>query len=101
LSAKDHGFARYTYFHDVESPVTPLPDGSGVITGTILSTGNVIGVSRTLGQQYVANETHSFGSRTVNEARFGYTRRALNRLGTQLADTASNSLGIPGIPTNA
>ena len=101
LSARDHGFARYTYFHDVEQPVTPLPDGSGIISGTILSTGNVIGVSRTLGQQYVANETHSFNARTVNEARFGYTRRALNRLGATLPNTASASLGIPGIPTNA
>jgi hypothetical protein len=101
LSPNDHGFARYTYFHDVEEPVTPLPEGSGVITGTILSTGNVIGLSRTLGQQYVANETHSFNARTVNEARFGYTRRALNRSGALLSGTASASLGIPGIPTNA
>jgi Carboxypeptidase regulatory-like domain/TonB dependent receptor len=101
LSANDHGFARYTYFHDVEEPVTPLPEGSGVITGTILSTGNVIGLSRTLGQQYVSNETHSFDARMVNEARFGYTRRALNRSGAFLPGTASAVLGIPGIPTNA
>jgi hypothetical protein len=100
LSSRDHGFVRYTYFHDVEEPVTPLPEGSGIITGTILSTGNVIGRSRTLGQQYVANETHSFNARTVNEARFGYTRRALSRLGPLLPGTASDTLGIPGIPTN-
>jgi hypothetical protein len=101
ITANDHGFARYTYFHDVEQPVFPLPDGSGTITGTILSTGNVIGLSRTLGQQYVANETHSFNARTVNEARFGYTRRALSRGGALLPGTASATLGIPGIPTNA
>ncbi|MDE1176406.1 MAG: TonB-dependent receptor [Edaphobacter sp.] len=101
ITENDHAFARYTYFHDVEQPVTPLPDGSGAITGTILSTGNVIGLSRTLGQQYVANETHSFNPRTVNEVRFGYTRRALGRLGAQLNNTASAALGIPGIPTNA
>jgi hypothetical protein len=101
LSERDHAFARYTYFHDVEKPVTPLPDGSGVISGTILSTGNVTGLSRTLGQQYVANETHSFNPRTVNEARFGYTRRALNRAGVAVAGSASAELGIPGIPSNA
>ena len=101
ITTNDHGFARYTYFHDVEQPVYPLPDGSGTITGTILSTGNVIGLSRTLGQQYVANETHSFNARTVNEARFGYTRRALSRSGPLLQGTASATLGIPGIPTNA
>jgi hypothetical protein len=101
LSANDHGFARYTYFHDIEQPVTPLPDGSGVISGTILSTGNVTGLSRTLGQQYVANETHNFNARTVNEARFGYTRRALSRWGASLDGSASSSLGIPGTPSNA
>jgi len=101
LSERDHGFARYTYFHDVEEPVTPLPDGSGVISGTTLSTGNVIGLSRTLGQQYVANETHNFNARTVNEARFGYTRRALGRSGVVLPGSASDILGIPGIPSNA
>lgn len=101
LSANDRGFARYTYFHDVEQPVTPLPDGSGVINGTILSTGNVTGLSRTLGQQYVANETHSFNARTVNEARFGYTRRALSRWGASVEGAASGALGIPGIPSNA
>ncbi|HEU4635094.1 MAG TPA: carboxypeptidase regulatory-like domain-containing protein, partial [Edaphobacter sp.] len=101
LSASDHGFARYTYFHDVEQPVTPLPDGSGIISGTILSTGNVTGLSRTLGQQYVTNETHSFNARTVNEARFGYTRRALSRWGASVEGAASGALGIPGIPSNA
>jgi hypothetical protein len=101
ITNRDHAFARYTYFHDVEQPVTPLPDGSGVISGTILSTGNVTGLSRTLGQQYVANEIHSFSPQTVNEARFGYTRRSLGRSGALLPTTASSALGIPGIPTNA
>lgn len=101
LTTKDHAFARYTYFHDVEQPVTPFPDGSGVISGTILSTGNVTGLSRTLGQQYVANEIHSFNPRTFNEARFGYTRRALSRWGASVTGSASGVLGIPGIPSNA
>lgn len=101
ITDRDHAFARYTYFHDVEQPVYPLPEGSGVISGTILSTGNVTGLSRTLGQQYVANEIHNFNLRTVNEARFGYTRRALGRSGALLPSPASSALGIPGIPTNA
>jgi len=63
--------------------------------------GNVTGLSRTLGQQYVANETHSFNARTVNEARFGYTRRALGGAGVVLPGSASETLGIPGIPSNA
>ena len=101
LGGHDRAFARYTYFHDVENPVYPLPGGSGAITGTIANTGNVIGLSNTLGQQIVGNETHTFGARTLNEARFGYTRRSLVRSGPTLANTASAALGIPGIPTNA
>jgi type II secretory pathway pseudopilin PulG len=97
----DRAFARYTYFHDVENPVYPLPGGSGAITGSIANTGNVIGLSDTLGQQIVGNEVHLFGPRTLNEARFGYTRRSLARTGPTLGNTASNALGIPGIPTNA
>ena len=98
---RDRAFVRYTYFHDVENPVYPLLSGSGAITGSVANTGNVIGLSNTLGQQVVANEVHTFGTATLNEARFGYTRRALTRNGPTLGSTASSALGIPGIPTNA
>ncbi len=47
----DHAFARYTYYNEVEQPVTPFPDGSGAITGSVLGTGNVTGLSNVLGQQ--------------------------------------------------
>lgn len=101
IGQADRAFVRYSYFHDVEQPVTPLPDGSGSITGTTLGTGNVPGLSDVLGQQVVLNETHTFGSQMLNDFRLGYTRRTNNIAGTSLADTASAALGIPGIPTNA
>jgi len=101
IGPADRAFVRYSYFHDVEQPVTPLPDGSGAITGTTLGTGNVPGLSDVLGQQTVLNETHSFGSSMLNDFRLGYTRRSNHIVGTSLADTASAALGIPGIPTNA
>ena len=41
----DRAFARYTYYHEVEQPATPLPDGSGVITGSVLGAGNVSGLT--------------------------------------------------------
>jgi hypothetical protein len=91
-------FGRYSYFNDVESP---LPDGSGAITGSVLGTGGVAGLSNVLGQQAVANETHVFTARLLNDLRLGYTRRGNTMEGATLADTASSALGIPGIPTNA
>jgi hypothetical protein len=97
----DMAFGRYTYFSDVEEPVTPLPDGSGAISGSVLGTGNVAGLSNVLGQQAVANETHVFSAHLLNDLRLGYTRRGNTIEGTTLGDTASSALGIPGIPTNA
>jgi len=98
---QDLAFGRYSYFSDVESPVTPLPDGSGAIAGSVLGTGNVAGLSNVLGQQAVADETHVFSPRFLNDLRLGYTRRGNTINGATLGDTASSALGIPGIPTNA
>jgi hypothetical protein len=98
---KDRAFGRYSYFSDVEEPVTPLPDGSGVITGSVLGTGGVIGLSNVLGQQAVFNETHTFSANLLNDFRLGYTRRGNTISGPILGETASAALGIPGIPTNA
>ena len=97
----DRAFGRYSYFSDVEQPVTPLPDGSGAVTGSVIGTGGVVGLSHVLGQQAVFNEAHTFSAHLVNDLRLGYTRRGNNIVGPTLADTASNALGIPGIPTNA
>ena len=36
---KDRAFGRYSYFSDVEQPVTPFPDGSGAVTGSVIGTG--------------------------------------------------------------
>lgn len=98
---RDHAFARYTYYNEVEQPVTPFPDGSGAITGSVLGTGNVTGLSNVLGQQAVLNETHTFTTHLLNDARVGYTRRANYLSGNTVSTTASTALGIPGIPTNA
>jgi hypothetical protein len=101
LTANDLAFVRYSYFNDVEQPATFLPAASGAITGTILGTGNVTGLSNVLGQQVVANETHTFGGRMLNDLRAGYTRRSNNIAGVKLGSSPSSALGIPGIPTNA
>jgi hypothetical protein len=97
----DRAFARYSYFSEVEQPITFLPDGSGTSVGSVLGTGNVAGLTNVLGQQVVLNETHTFTSNLLNDARLGYTRRGNSQVGAQLSGTASTALGIPGIPTNA
>lgn len=98
---RDRAFARYSYYAEVENPVTPLPDGSGLVTGTVIGTGNVAGLTDVLGQQIVFNETHTFSPSVVNDFRIGYTRRGNTQSGATVNGTASNALGIPGIPTNA
>ena len=101
LHQHDRAFLRYSYFNDVEQPVSPLPDGSGAITGSIIGAGNVAGLSSVLGQQVVLGETHTFTDRMLNDLRLGYTRRGNTIHGATLTSTASPALGIPGIPSNA
>jgi Carboxypeptidase regulatory-like domain len=101
IGRRDHAFGRYSYYNEIEEPVTPLPDGSGVVTGATIGTGGVPGLSSVLGQQAVADETHTFSAHILNNAKLGYTRRGNTIVGPTLGDTASISLGIPGIPTNA
>ena len=101
IRGKDRAFGRYSYFSDVEQPVTPLPDGSGAVTGSVIGTGGVVGLSHVLGQQAVFDETHTFTDHLLNDVHVGYTRRGNTIAGPTLGDTASAALGIPGIPTNA
>ena len=98
---RDRAFGRYSYFSDVELPVTPLPDGSGAVTGSVIGTGGVVGLSHVLGQQAVFDETHTFSPHLLNDFHLGYTRRGNRIAGPTLGDTASAALNIPGIPTNA
>ena len=94
FSDEDQIFGRYSYFHDVDQPVPYLPDGSGNIT-----TG-VIGLTNTLGQQVVGSYLHTFSAKTLNNLRIGYTRRSFQRRGVHLDSSPTNSLNIPGIPSN-
>ena len=96
---RDRVFGRYSYFSDVEQPVTPFPDGSGAVTGSVIGTGGVVGLSHVLGQQAVFDEVHTFSPHLLNDLHLGYTRRGNTIAGPVVASSAA--LGIPGIPTNA
>jgi hypothetical protein len=101
FKSRDRAFGRYSYYNEVEQPVSPLPDGSGVLSGSVIGTGGVLGLSNVTGQQAVLNETHTFSAHLLNDFRAGYTRRSNNITGPYLGNTASAALGIPGIPSNA
>jgi hypothetical protein len=98
---RDRAFVRYSWYHEVEQPATPLPDGSGAISGSVLGAGNVAGLTHITGQQVVLNETHTFTDHVLNNLRLGYTRRGNGQTGTVLNAAASGALGIPDIPDNA
>src|SRR5262249_39962739 len=81
-------FGRYSYFRDDDTPVTPLPDGSG-----LLSSG-VIGHAITRGDGLAAEYDFSPSPTTLNAARFGYTRRGLDQTALQ-----NGNITVPGVPS--
>jgi hypothetical protein len=95
FSDHDQIFGRFSYANDLASPVTPLPDGSGTITTGALA------LTKTPSYSWVANYLHTFNPRLTNEVRFGYTRRSISRRALLLDAPPSESLGLPGIPTNS
>jgi hypothetical protein len=80
FSTRDQVFARYSFATDTTDPVTPLPDGSGLISN------GAIGTTRTRAQSLVANELHTFSPNLLNEVRFGYTRRTVRRRSVAVGD---------------
>src|SRR5499427_6768079 len=93
-SNRDSFFARLSYFRDGFVPVTPLPDGSGVTTGTL-------GPQNTTAWSFASNYQHTFSNNVLNELRIGDTRRTVGRTAAQLTSSASAALSIPGIPAFA
>jgi hypothetical protein len=91
---RDQLFARLTYFRDGFVPVTPLPDGSGVTSGTL-------GPQDTTAWSFASNDQHAFATNLLNELRIGDTRRTVGRTAAQLTTTAGAALSIPGIPATA
>ena len=94
FSTRDQVFGRLSYFRDGFVPVTPLPDGSGVTSGTL-------GPQDTTAWSVASSYQRTFSTSLLNELRVGDTRRKVARTATQLAAGAGAALGIPGIPTNA
>ncbi len=91
---RDQVFGRLTRFRESFVPVTPLPDGSGVTTGTL-------GPQDTTAWSFASSYQRTFSDRLLNELRIGDTRRAVGRTAADLSTSASAGLNIPGIPSTA
>ena len=83
-------FGRYSYLRDDDNPVTPLPDGSGTLAS------GVIGHAIARGDGVVAEHDWSVSPLTLNQARFGFTRRDLHQTSLQ-----NGNITVPGLPANS
>ena len=91
---RDQAFGRLTRFDEMFLPVPPLPDGSGVTTGTP-------GPQDTTSWSFASSYQRTFSGNLVNELRVGETRRAVGRTAARLGTAAASALNLPGIPADA
>jgi hypothetical protein len=87
---KHRVFGRYTFFHDDDNPVTPLPDGSGSLTS------GSIGHAFTRGDAFVGDYNWIASPTALNQFRVGYSRRDLNQTSLQ-----NGGITGPGLPSNS
>jgi hypothetical protein len=94
VSPGDQIFGRLTYFREAFNPVTPLPDGSGVTTGTL-------GPQRTRAWAFASSYQRTFSDRLLNELRVGDTRRSVVRTAADVGSSATIASLVPGVPPSA
>jgi len=87
---KHRVFARYTFFADDDTPVTPLPDGSGDLTS------GVIGHAITRGEAIAGEYNWMLSPSALNQFRAGYSRRDLKQSSLQ-----NGGISVPGLPPNS
>ena len=83
-------FGRYSLFRDNDTPVTPLPDGSGSLNSGV--TGHAI----TRGDAFAGDYNLVLSPASLNQFRIGYSRRDLNQSSLQ-----NGGIAIPGLPSNS
>ncbi len=83
-------FGRYTFFRDDDTPVTPLPDGSGSLTS------GVIGHAITRGDALAGDYSWVVSPTALNQLRVGYSRRDLDQRSLQ-----DGGITAPGLPANS
>ena len=88
-------FGRYSFLRDDSKPAAPLPDGSGNLTS------GVIGNTLTRADSIAAEHTWNLTPISVNQLRFGYTRRKFDRESLRTGQPVSQTTLIPNIPTTS
>jgi len=83
-------FGRYTFLRDNDTPVTPLPDGSGSLTS------GAIGHALTRGDAFAGDYNWTLSPMVLNQFRVGYSRRDLNQTSLQ-----NGGITVPGLPANS
>ena len=78
-SNRDQVFGRLSNFREPFVPVTPLPDGSGVTSGTL-------GPQDTTAWAFASSYQHTFSPNLLNELRIGDTRRTVGASGRAALD---------------
>ncbi len=90
FSQKHRAFVRYSHLRDDDTPVPFLPDGSGNLTSGV--TGHAIMRGDGVASEYGWTRSPT----TLNQARFGYTRRGVNQTSLQ-----NGGITVPGAPVSA
>ncbi len=90
---KSNIFGRYSFAKDFSDPVAPFAEGSGTFVS------GAIGTTDTRADSLVLNHTQIFSGNLLNEARFGYTRRNVQRRSAALV--GDNTDLLRGIPESA
>ena len=89
FTERHRAFVRYAYLRDNDNPVTFLPEGSGNLTS------GVIGHAITRGDGVASEYDWTLSPTSLNQARFGYTRRDVNQSSLQ-----NGGITIPGAPVS-
>ena len=87
FGAKHRVFGRYTLLRDDGKLTAPLPDGS---SNTLTRADSIAG-----------EHTWNLTPASVNQLRFGYTRRSLDRESMRTGQPASQATLIPNIPASS
>ena len=88
-SQRDHVFARLTRVGETFLPVAPLPDGSGLTSGTL-------GPQDTTAWSMASSYQRTLSGSLFNELRIGDTRRRVGRTAATIAG-ASSGPGVVGL----
>ncbi len=92
-AGRDHVFGRLTNVRGRFLPVTPLPDGSGVTSGTP-------GPQDTVSWAFASSYRRALSTHVLNELRIGDTRRAVDRTAVQLPAFLVSGYQQLGSPPN-